>query len=145
MAGTGLLVSDGERERAARWLRRHYADGRLSLEELEQRLDRVWVARTREDLVRLFGDLPSQRVHEGRKRFALFLRRSLPVHAAGWASANGLLIGIWALTGGGPEFWPAWALVPSTGALAWHAGGVYMIRRAVPGPRSRALRGMRGA
>lgn len=117
-------MSDAERDRAARSLRRHYAAGRLDAEELERRLAVAVSARTRADLAMLFRDLPSSR---GR-RMARLNRQLLRAHAAGYVAGNGVLIGIWDLTGGG-EFWPAWALVPTTAAIVWHAGGTWVARR----------------
>lgn len=53
-----LRISDADRERAMADLGRHYADGRLSHEEYDERLDAIWTARTRADLAMLFEDLP---------------------------------------------------------------------------------------
>jgi uncharacterized protein YcsI (UPF0317 family) len=119
-----LLASDADRDRAARALRRHYAAGRLEAEELERRLSVAVSARTHGDLAALFRDLPSSR---GR-RIARVNRALLRAHAGGYLVGNGVLIGIWELAGRG-EFWPAWALVPTTGVLAWHAGATYVARR----------------
>ena len=59
MAGTGdLRVGDAEREAVAAELREHYAQGRLSLEDFERRLDASLSARTRNDLDKLISDLP---------------------------------------------------------------------------------------
>ena len=44
-AGSGLRASDAERERAAQTLRRHHADGRLTMEELEERTERAYAGR----------------------------------------------------------------------------------------------------
>ena len=53
-----LRISDAEREQAAAVLAEHYAQGRLTTEEHSERLDRVWAARTRSDLLPMFRDLP---------------------------------------------------------------------------------------
>jgi hypothetical protein len=53
-----LLLSDAERDRAAAELADHYAEGRLGVEEHGERLDRIWAARTRADLLPIFRDLP---------------------------------------------------------------------------------------
>jgi Domain of unknown function (DUF1707) len=59
MAGTGdLRVGDAEREAVAAELREHYAQGRLSLEDFQRRLDASLTARTRNDLDQLISDLP---------------------------------------------------------------------------------------
>jgi hypothetical protein len=54
-----MRISDAEREAAAAELREHFASGRLDQEELNERLDRVFAAKTRGDLTGLFADLPS--------------------------------------------------------------------------------------
>ena len=53
-----LRLSDAERDRAAGELAEHYAQGRLTPEEHGERLDRVWAARTRGELLPIFRDLP---------------------------------------------------------------------------------------
>jgi hypothetical protein len=59
MAGTGdLRVGDAEREAVAAELREHYAQGRLSLDDFQRRLDASLTARTRNDLDNLIIDLP---------------------------------------------------------------------------------------
>jgi len=143
----GLRSSDAERERAVAALRRHYAEGRLSTGELEQRVTGAYAARRRGELARVLADLPVQR-ETGWSRAALarlagrahrFLLRG---HAATYGSVNGALIGIWALTGEG-SFWPALYLVPSTALLAWHWAGGRLLARALsrsharPDPRWR--------
>jgi hypothetical protein len=60
MASTdGLRVGDSERESVAAELREHYAQGRLTLEEFQRRLDAAMAAETRGDLDRIISDLPS--------------------------------------------------------------------------------------
>ena len=56
-----MRVSDAEREATASELREHYASGRLSQDELDERLDRTFAAKTRGDLDAIMADLPSLR------------------------------------------------------------------------------------
>lgn len=58
MSDRDLRIGDAEREQAAAELAEHYALGRLTAEEHGERLDRIWAARTRGDLVPVFADLP---------------------------------------------------------------------------------------
>lgn len=58
-----LRVSDAERDAVAAVLREHYADGRLTLDEFQDRLDRALAARTVADLTPLTGDLPRLAPH----------------------------------------------------------------------------------
>jgi hypothetical protein len=56
--GPDLRIGDAEREAAAAGLREHYAQGRLSLEEFNQRLDSVFKATTQRQLNLIAQDLP---------------------------------------------------------------------------------------
>lgn len=53
-----LRASDADRERVAKFLREQHAVGRLTHEELEERVDRAYHAVTMGDLDRLIADLP---------------------------------------------------------------------------------------
>src|SRR3954452_13951795 len=57
----GMRASDADRERVAEALRRHHVDGRLDTEELQERLERCYAARTTGELVPLLADLPAER------------------------------------------------------------------------------------
>jgi len=56
--GPDLRIGDAEREAAAASLREHYAQGRLTLEEFNQRLDAVFKATTQRQLGLISRDLP---------------------------------------------------------------------------------------
>jgi hypothetical protein len=53
-----MRASDAERERVVGRLRRAAAEGRLTVEELDERSERAYAARTREELAALLEDLP---------------------------------------------------------------------------------------
>jgi Domain of unknown function (DUF1707) len=53
-----LRASDAERERVIERLREHAGEGRLDIEELEQRIEGAYAAKTRGDLAALLDDLP---------------------------------------------------------------------------------------
>jgi len=63
-----IRVSDAERESAAIALREHSVAGRLTLEELSDRLDEVYAARTQQELVRVERELPPLPVTGRRRR-----------------------------------------------------------------------------
>jgi len=53
-----IRVSDADRERVAERLREHYAAGRLSADELDERLSAALTAKTFGDLRKVMTDLP---------------------------------------------------------------------------------------
>lgn len=53
-----LRVSDGERDRVVEFLKEQTAQGRLSLQELEERTGAAYAAKTRLQLQQLTEDLP---------------------------------------------------------------------------------------
>jgi hypothetical protein len=55
---TTMRTSDAERQRVAEFLRDACGDGRLSPEELEERLDQLFAGSTVADIVALVRDLP---------------------------------------------------------------------------------------
>jgi Domain of unknown function (DUF1707) len=58
--GPNIRVSDAEREAVAAQLRDHYGDGRLTLDELNERLDQTFAARTASELNAVTTDLPRE-------------------------------------------------------------------------------------
>lgn len=56
---SGLRISDAEREAAVQALGEHFAAGRLTREEYDERSDRAYAARTAAEVVPLFTDLPA--------------------------------------------------------------------------------------
>ncbi|MEU1532870.1 DUF1707 SHOCT-like domain-containing protein [Streptomyces fagopyri] len=64
--GTPVLASNAERDRIEARLQHHYAVGRLTLPELEERVAVADGARTREQLGTLVADLPDDTAVRGR-------------------------------------------------------------------------------
>src|SRR6516164_10225207 len=56
----GIRASDAERDAALERLSAATGDGRLTLEEFSQRMDRATTAKTRAELDRLVTDLPTE-------------------------------------------------------------------------------------
>lgn len=98
-----LRIGDAERDAVAAELREHYAHGRLTLEEFNERLDAAFAAKTQRDLNRLISDLPH--VRSGGGPLPSQRTRPGPLLASG-APASGVLAANWQ---GGQ--WPAqnWA------------------------------------
>ncbi|MGH3305441.1 MAG: DUF1707 SHOCT-like domain-containing protein [Streptosporangiaceae bacterium] len=59
-----LRIGDRDREAVAAELREHYAHGRLTLAEFNQRLDAVFNSKTQRDLSRITSDLPHVRPYD---------------------------------------------------------------------------------
>lgn len=55
-----LRASDAEREQVVELLNRHAGEGRLTLEELSQRIEQAYNAKTRAELEPLTADLPTE-------------------------------------------------------------------------------------
>lgn len=125
-----VLASDADRERCSRLLHGAYADGRISIDELELRLERIERASTRLELGLLARDVPKQRLQRLGSAVDRFDRAALKVHGTSYVVVNGSLIGVWELAGAG-LFWPAIALVPTTLLLTWHGLSSWTIRRVV--------------
>src|SRR5215207_796857 len=100
-----IRASDAEREHHAELLREHAAQGRLTVDELDERLDRVYAARTRGELAPVVADLPAPAAQPARRR-----RDPLSHALVPYLAVNLVLIVIWAATGAG-YFWPIWPLL----------------------------------
>ena len=96
-----VRVSDAEREAVVGMLRRHTGDGRLTLEEFEERVDEVFRARTGDDLRAALRELPPL-AHErrsGRGRHRLRLDRPTPTWLRPVAWLTAAVVGISILVG----------------------------------------------
>jgi hypothetical protein len=58
-AAPPVRASDAERDQAAALLQRHFADGRITQAELEERVAAAYAAQAREQLSALTADLPA--------------------------------------------------------------------------------------
>jgi hypothetical protein len=111
-----LRASDQDREETARQIREHYAAGRLSEDELNERLEAAYTARTSSDLARPLTDLPplpatrSAEQAEVRERRSQLQRRLLQQSGGGLALL-GLCTAIWLIDGANGQFWPVWVLI----------------------------------
>jgi Domain of unknown function (DUF1707)/2TM domain len=119
MARSQVRASDAERERSVEALRHFFADGRISSDEFEERVERAYDARTRGELDALFADLPSPRVRRRGRALRRANKAAIRSHAVTYLGVNGGLVGIWAITGGG-EFWPSWPMSWWGFFLGWH-------------------------
>jgi hypothetical protein len=70
-AGQAIRASDGERDQVVAQLQRHFADGRLTQADLEERVGAALAARTRDQLHALTADLPGASVRPARPAMVL--------------------------------------------------------------------------
>lgn len=112
----GIRVSDAERERVADALREHYAAGRVDAEELSERLDDAYRAKTVADLQRVSADLPALPPSPAVRRAELEKRRPelgrrLIQRTGGSLSPFIICTVIWLASGAQAAFWPAFLLI----------------------------------
>jgi Domain of unknown function (DUF1707) len=101
-----ILVSDADRARVVGELRGHYETGRLTLEELQQRLDEAHAARTESQLRHVLRQLPPAKLPSVHLRDTRW--RSLALQ---YALVNVVAILIWLSSGAHGDFWPRWVLI----------------------------------
>ena len=128
-------LTDDERNDAVRVLQAATVDGSLDLDELGQRIELVFRARTADDLALVTRDLPAahrppqptaRRRPDPRQpeRRSVWHNTAFRIHSAAYGLTNGFLVGVWALTGG-DMFWPFFP------AAAWGIGlGVHAVATA---------------
>ncbi len=115
-----LRIGDRERDAVAAELQEHYAHGRLTLEEFNQRLDAVFAAKTQGDLSQITADLPHVRSagaalpSSGTGRSPQRAGEPLP----GSRAASGSSPAGWAAAAG----WPGRASAGAVGARASWSG-----------------------
>jgi hypothetical protein len=108
-----LKVSDQERERAAQQLRDHFAAGRLTEEELDERVQQAYSARTEGQLRPLLEDLPQLPLSPRDQKAALVarrrhLQRRLVQETGGGIALFAVCLVIWLTDGAQGQFWPIW-------------------------------------
>lgn len=127
-----LRAGDTDRVAVATVLGRHMAEGRLTVEEYDERLARAYAARTYGELDQLTTDLPSSDRHH--RVEPVRREHPAPVNACGamagpwarggrdgspwrsWLSTALIVVAIWAVTsfvaGALIPFWPIWVIAP---------------------------------
>lgn len=139
-----LRASDSDRDRVAKLLQDHFADGRLENDEFSERLEGAYQARTRSELESLTEDLPERDLAALPKETAPRPASGTP--AAGvardpaliipwllWGGVNTLCFSIWLilfLTGASSGYpWFLWVLGPWGIVMAFITIGVVATRR----------------
>jgi hypothetical protein len=124
-------VSDQQRERAGQELREHFAAGRLTQEELDERVQQAYAARTEAQLRALLDDLPRLPVTPQERRAELVerraeLQRRLFQQAGASVVPFVICVAIWLASGASGGFWPIWlAIFPAIMLVrnGWHLYG----------------------
>jgi hypothetical protein len=116
----GIRASDEDRERVIAELHDHAVAGRLTTDELEERLAAAYSARTTSELDGLRRDLPaarSQTAPTDRERRSHLTRRMIQETGGSF----GLFIictAVWVASGADGQFWPVWVLLVAVLSLA---------------------------
>jgi hypothetical protein len=125
-----LRASDADRAQTIELLRRHHEAGRLTAEELDERIERVNAATTFGDLDASMANLP--RLLPPLAPFTATVQERTPGAARqafyralfAYVVINLSLIGIWAFSGRG-AFWPIWVVLGWGLAMAFYAFRVF--------------------
>jgi hypothetical protein len=119
-------AADVDRQAVAAALGRHLSDGRLTVEEYDERLVRAYAARTYGELGALLADLPAGAAARpaatpapspvGARRSGCAAGHGSARSAwAAWLTTALVVTTIWlaiSLTGGGHPSWPVWVIGP---------------------------------
>ena len=143
-----IRASDHDRQEVVDRLRGALADGRLKMDEFEDRMGRAYQAVTYGDLAPLYADLPavgSKTEREAappamaaparvpRRGFLVALPTTLKVLWTIWLTAVSINVVVWTLVSGTSAHlvypWPLWVAGPYGAALFAVSAGVTQIRR----------------
>lgn len=116
-----LRASDLDRHETVEFLRQHAGEGRLTTEELEDRIEQAYGAKTLGELAVVTADLPAE------PRAALAFRRPVEVpvdptrrfrlkllrQVRRWVTIDIAAILIWVFTGRTGAFWPGYVILAS--------------------------------
>ncbi|GAA2858976.1 DUF1707 SHOCT-like domain-containing protein [Nonomuraea rubra] len=118
-----MRASDADRDRVAAILREHTAQGRITMDEFNERLESLYQSKTYGELAKLTSDLPDVDLrHLPVKAGAAAKPQQQGMHSgmkaawSAWAAASGINWVIWlivSITSGDPAYpWPLWVMGP---------------------------------
>jgi hypothetical protein len=115
-----VRASDEDRERLVADLREHAVAGRINTDELEQRAQAVYSAKTTAELDALRRDLPmtKQALALSHTERRAHLTRRLIQETGGTAALFVVGTAIWLVGGASGQFWPVWILIVVVLSLA---------------------------
>ncbi|MFB4272179.1 DUF1707 domain-containing protein [Nonomuraea sp. GTA35] len=118
-----MRASDADRDRVAAILREHTAQGRITMDEFNERLEHLYQSKTYGELAKLTSDLPDVDLrHLPVKAGAAAKPQQQGMHSgmkaawSAWAAASGINWVIWLIvsitTGDLIYPWPLWVMGP---------------------------------
>ncbi|WP_336212900.1 DUF1707 SHOCT-like domain-containing protein [Nonomuraea sp. LPB2021202275-12-8] len=118
-----MRASDVDRDKVAAVLREHTAEGRITMDEFNERLEQLYKSKTYGELARLTADLPDVDLRNRPAKVApLPLARPSGMHPgmkaawSAWAAASAINWVIWLIvsltTGDFVYPWPLWVMGP---------------------------------
>jgi len=122
-----LRASDADREQLADELRAHAVAGRIDTDELEERVQGAYAARTLGELDELRRDLPAtpeQVALAVRERRAHLVHRTVQ-ETGGSIGLFAVCTAIWAFSGASGFFWPVFVVLGVIGLLVRNAWDLY--------------------
>lgn len=129
-------IGDAERDATVTLLGDAAAEGYLTPDELDTRLEAALTARTQADLESLRADLPPQWLALRHRRAAAHASRrsaraALRPRVSAYLAVMAVLVGIWLGVGAVTGAWYPWPIWP---ALGWGISVVGQVRSALAGP-----------
>ena len=117
-----MRAGDADRDSTIATLREAFAEGRLTQEEFDERLESAHAARTYADLAKVTSDLPKNSTEVDRRDSPTAKKRKdLKSAWASWLGVGVLVNIIWFATwmgsGPAPYYWPIWVIGPWGGAM----------------------------
>jgi hypothetical protein len=118
-----MRASDSDRDRVAAILREHTAEGRITMDEFNERLEQLYKSKTYGELAKLTADLPDVDLRNRPAKTPKAIERKDGMHAGmkaawgAWAMASGINWVIWLIVsissdGGDVYPWPLWVMGP---------------------------------
>ncbi|MFC5749151.1 DUF1707 SHOCT-like domain-containing protein [Actinomadura rugatobispora] len=118
-----IRASDADRDRVAATLREHCAQGRITMDELDERLEAAYTAKTLGQLLEITSDLPEEDLYERPVPAAQRAPKGVvPVRGAGggmdlYRSGTRALWGTWAVVSG--INFTVWMIIALTGEIVY--------------------------
>ncbi|RVX47116.1 uncharacterized protein DUF1707 [Nonomuraea polychroma] len=117
-----MRASDSDRDRVAAILREHTAQGRITMDEFNERLEQLYQSKTYGELAKLTSDLPDVDLRNRPAKTAKAIESKDGMHSGmkaawgAWAMASGINWVIWLIVSissdGGVYPWPLWVMGP---------------------------------